>query len=143
MPKLLKHLAGEWQICEDTHVTYLSLTDWHPGEALEVGVDAEPTPIWLEALSIAVNFPTMTDGRGLSLAVLLRKRLGYTGELVARGNVHEDIVHFLARCGFDTIELANESRLDTALKWVNPHTGYYQASVISNESALKRANSCT
>ena len=36
--------------------------------------------------------------------------------------------------------LANESRLDTALKWVNPHTGYYQASVISNESALKRSN---
>ena len=140
MPKLLKHLDGEWRICEDTRATYLSLADWHPGEALEVGVDAEPTPTWLEALSIAVNFPAMTDGRGLSLAVLLRKRLGYTGELVARGNVHEDIVHFLARCGFNTIELANESRLDTALQWVDPHTGYYQASVISNESALKRAN---
>ena len=140
MPKLLKHLDGEWRICEDTQATYLSLADWHPGEALEVGVDAEPTPTWLEALSIAVNFPAMTDGRGLSLAVLLRKRLGYTGELVARGNVHEDIVHFLARCGFNTIELANESRLDTALKWVDPHTGYYQASVISNESALRRAN---
>ena len=140
MPKLLKHVDGEWRICEGTQATYLSLADWRPGEALEVGVDAEPTPTWLEALSIAVNFPAMTDGRGLSLAVLLRKRLGYTGELVARGNVHEDIVHFLARCGFNTIELANESRLDSALRWVDPHTGYYQASVISNESALKRAN---
>mgnify|MGYP001362015866 CR=1 FL=1 len=140
MPKLLKHLAGEWRICEDTQATYLSLADWHPGEALEVGVDAEPTPTWLEALSIAVNFPAMTDGRGLSLAVLLRKRLGYTGELVARGNVHEDIVHFLARCGFNTIELANESRLDSALRWVDPHTGYYQASGIRNEAALTRAN---
>ncbi len=140
MPKLLKHLDGVRRIWEDTQATYLSLADWHPGEALEVGVDAEPTPNWLEALSIAVNFPAMTDGRGLSLAVLLRKRLGYTGELVARGNVHKDIVHFLARCGFNTIELANESRLDTALKWVDPHTGYYQASVISNKSALQRAN---
>ena len=140
MPRLLKQLDGEWQICEATQVNYLALPDWHPGEALEVGVDAEPTPTWLEALSIAVNFPAMTDGRGLSLAVLLRKRLGYTGELVARGNVHEDIVHFLARCGFNTIELANESRLDSALRWVDPHTGYYQASVISNESALRRAN---
>ena len=140
MLRLLKQIAGEWQICEATQANYLALPDWHPGEALEVGVDAEPTPTWLEASTIAVDFPAMTDGRGLSLAVLLRKRLGYTGDLVARGNVHEDIVHFLARCGFDTIELANESRLDTALKWVNPHTGYYQASVISNESALKRAN---
>ena len=104
-----------------------------------MGVDAEPTPTWLEALSIAVNFPAMTDGRGLSLAVLLRKRLGYTGELVARGNVHEDIVHFIARCGFDTIEMANESRLNTARKWVDQHTDYYQASVISDESALNRA----
>ena len=140
MPRLLKQLGGEWQGCEATQANYLALPDWHPGEALEVGVDAEPTPTWLEASSIAVDFPAMTDGRGLSLAVLLRKRLGYTGELVARGNVHEDIVHFLARCGFDTIELANEARLDTALKWVNPHTGYYQCSVISDESALTRAS---
>ena len=140
MPRLLKQLGGEWQVCEATQANYLALPDWHPGEALEVGVDAEPTPTWLEASSIAVDFPAMTDGRGLSLAVLLRKRLGYTGELVARGNVHEDIVHFLARCGFDTIELANEARLDTALKWVNPHTGYYQRSVISDESALTRAS---
>ena len=110
MPKLLKHLDGEWRICEDTLATYLSLADWHPGEALEVSVDAEPTPIWLGASSIAVNFPAMTDGRGLSLAVLLRKRLGYTAELVAKGYVHKDIVHFvhfLTRCGFNTIELAD------------------------------------
>lgn len=140
MPRLLKQLGGEWQVCEATQANYLALPDWYPGEALEAGVDAEPTPTWLEASSIAVDFPAMTDGRGLSLAVLLRKRLGYTGELVARGNVHEDIVHFLARCGFDTIELANAARLDTALKWVNPHTGYYQCSVISDESALTRAS---
>ena len=140
MPRLLKQLGGEWQVCEATQANYLALPDWHPGEALEVGVDAEPTPTWLEASSIAVDFPAMTDGRGLSLAVLLRKRLGYTGKLVARGNVHEDIVHFLARCGFDNIELANEARLDTALKWVNPHTEYYQSSVISDESALTRTN---
>ena len=140
MPRLLKHSDGKWQICDATQVNHLALPDWHPGEALEVGVDAEPTPAWLEASSIAVDFPAMTDGRGLSLAVLLRTRLGYAGELVARGNVHEDIVHFLARCGFDTIELTNEARLDAALKWVNPHSGYYQSSVINDESALTRAN---
>ena len=49
MPKLLKHLDGEWRICEDTQATYLSLADWHPGEALEVGVDAESTPTWKRA----------------------------------------------------------------------------------------------
>ena len=58
----------------------------------------------------------MTDGRGLSLAVLIRNRLGYRGEFNARGSVHQDIVHFLARCGFDAIELPDEERLETALK---------------------------
>ena len=89
---------------------------------------------------IAIDFPAMTDGRGLSLAVLLRNRLGYRGELVARGSVHQDIVHFLARCGFDAIELPDEERLETALKWIDPHTGYYQPSVISSESKLTSAN---
>ena len=97
---------------------------------------AEPSPEWIEASSIAIKFPAMTDGRGLSLAVLIRKRLGYRGELIARGSVHQDIVHFLARCGFDAIELPDEERLETALKWIDPHTGYYQPSVISSESPL-------
>ena len=36
---------------------------------------------------IAVNFPKFTDGRGYSIAFLLRKRLGYKGELRAVGDV--------------------------------------------------------
>ena len=43
-------------------------------------------------------------------------------DLVARGNVHEDIVHFLARSGFNVIELPEGKDLNTALKWVSPHT---------------------
>ena len=140
MPRQLRYLNHEWQICDAMQTSYLALPDWQAGAPLQVSVDAEPEPTWLEASSIAVDFPAMTDGRGLSLAVLLRTRLGYTGELVARGNVHEDIVHFLARCGFDAIELANETRLDTALQWISPHTGYYQSSVVSRNSAMKPAS---
>lgn len=52
---------------------------------------------------IALQFPTFTDGRALTQAVLLRKRLGFTGELRALGDVVRDLVFWLGRCGFDTI----------------------------------------
>lgn len=140
MPRVLKKIHGDWQICDVAETLWIAQDDWRAGSALQVSVDAEPSTDWLDASSIAIDFPAMTDGRGLSLAVLLRNRLGYRGELVARGSVHQDIVHFLARCGFDAIELPDEERLETALKWIDPHTGYYQPSVISSESALTSAN---
>ena len=140
MPRLLKKIHDGWQICDVAETAWIAQDEWRAGSALQVSVDAEPSADWLDASSIAIDFPAMTDGRGLSLAVLLRNRLGYRGELVARGSVHQDIVHFLARCGFDAIELPDEERLETALKWIDPHTGYYQPSVISSESALTSAN---
>ena len=140
MPRLLKKIHGDWQICDVAETLWIAQDEWRAGSALQVTADAEPSTDWLDASSIAIDFPAMTDGRGLSLAVLLRNRLGYRGELVARGSVHQDIVHFLARCGFDAIELPDEERLETALKWIDPHTGYYQPSVISSESILTSAN---
>ena len=140
MPRLLKRIHGDWQICDVAETPWIAQDEWRAGSALQVSVDAEPSTDWLDASSIAIDFPAMTDGRGLSLAVLLRNRLGYRGELVARGRVHQDIVHFLARCGFDAIELPDEERLETALKWIDPHTGHYQPSVISSESTLTSAN---
>jgi uncharacterized protein (DUF934 family) len=101
---------------------------------------ANPNSTWLEASAIAVDFPALTDGRGLSLAVLLRTRLHYTGDLVARGNVHEDIVHFLARSGFNVIELPEGKDLQTALTWVDPHSGYYQPSVANPQTVFASKN---
>jgi uncharacterized protein (DUF934 family) len=54
---------------------------------------------------IAIRFPAATDGRGLSIARLLRERLGYRAELRAVGEIAPDQVWFLARCGFDSAEL--------------------------------------
>jgi len=51
---------------------------------------------------IAINFPAYTDGRGYSLAQLLRQTYGWHGELRAVGDVMIDTMHYLARCGFDS-----------------------------------------
>jgi uncharacterized protein (DUF934 family) len=52
---------------------------------------------------IALQFPTFSDGRALSQAVVLRNRLGFAGELRAVGDVIRDLVFWLGRCGFDAI----------------------------------------
>jgi uncharacterized protein (DUF934 family) len=52
---------------------------------------------------LALEFPNFADGRALSQAVVLRTRLGYTGELRAVGDIIRDLVFWLGRCGFDTI----------------------------------------
>ena len=54
---------------------------------------------------IAIHFPVYTDGRGFSLAQLLRADYAWKGELRAVGDVLIDTVHYLARCGFDSFVL--------------------------------------
>ena len=54
---------------------------------------------------IAIRFPAFGDGRGISLAVLLRERHGFTGEIRAVGHLIPDLAQFLLRSGFDTAEI--------------------------------------
>ncbi|MHB8812332.1 MAG: DUF934 domain-containing protein, partial [Steroidobacteraceae bacterium] len=61
---------------------------------------------------IALQFPAFTDGRALSQAVVLRKRLGYRGELRAVGDVIQDLVFWLGRCGFDSIVPRKDQNLE-------------------------------
>jgi uncharacterized protein (DUF934 family) len=56
---------------------------------------------------IAVQFPAFSDGRGFSLASLLR-RAGFTGELRASGRVVADQYLHALGCGFDTIEIPDD-----------------------------------
>lgn len=76
----------------------------------------DPLLPWLAELPlIAIHFPVFTDGRGYSLARLLRGRHGYGGELRAMGDVLRDQVYFLHRCGFDAFRLREGQPLEEAL----------------------------
>lgn len=66
----------------------------------------DPILPWLPRLAlVAIEFPKFQDGRGYSLASMLRGRHGFTGELRAVGNVLRDQLGFMHRVGFDTFEL--------------------------------------
>lgn len=56
---------------------------------------------------IAIKFPVFNDGRGISLAVLLRERHGFKGEIRAVGHLIPDLAQFLLRSGIDTVEIAD------------------------------------
>ncbi len=78
---------------------------------------------------IAVHFPKFTDGRGYSIARLLRERHGYRGSLRAVGDVLRDQLFYMARCGFDSFAMKHQDRLDDALSAFRDFSDAYQASV--------------
>jgi uncharacterized protein (DUF934 family) len=77
---------------------------------------------------IAVDFPKFTDGRGYSIAFNLRKRLGYTGELRAIGDVLRDQLFQMHRCGFDAYATRQDRSIHDALKGLTVFSETYQAS---------------
>lgn len=76
---------------------------------------------------IAVRFPTFTDGRGYSIARLLRERHGFRGELRAIGDVLQDTLFELARCGFDAFALRADQDPLAALSAFDAFSEVYQA----------------
>ena len=54
---------------------------------------------------IFIEFPGYRDGRGYSSARLLRERYAYKGELRAIGDVLEDQIFYMLRCGIDALEI--------------------------------------
>jgi uncharacterized protein (DUF934 family) len=78
---------------------------------------------------VEVNFPKFTDGRGYSIARLLRERHGYRGELRAVGDIRRDQVFYLSRVGFDAFLLRDGEDAVDALAALGEFSEAYQASV--------------
>lgn len=78
------------------------------GVGVRLPNDVEPAdaaPLLDGAARVTVDFPDFKDGRGYSVARLLRERYGYTGELRAVGDVLRDQLWAMRRCGFDAFEM--------------------------------------
>ena len=94
--------------------------------------DADPVAIAPDLARfdvIAVRFASFTDGRGYSLARLLRERFGYRGELRAIGDVLRDQLCYLSRCGFDAFALRADQNPEQALTAFDDFSEAYQTSV--------------
>jgi len=74
---------------------------------------------------IAVEFPVFRDGRGFSIARLLR-RAGYSGQLRACGQFARDQLGYLERCGFNAFEFSDEAYSEEFLKAFAEISVHYQ-----------------
>ena len=114
----------------------------YPGK-LGVWLDANEGP---EAIAddlqrftlIAVNFPKFGDGRGYSIARLLRERYGYKGELRAIGDVLHDFLYFMKQCGFDSFALRDDQDVNEALAAFDTFSDGYQTSVLRPVPLFRR-----
>ena len=92
--------------------------------AIELANDADPLGLALEGVTrIDLNFPKFSDGRAFSQAFLLRRRLGFTGEIRAVGDVLVDQLAQMERSGFDVAVLRADQRLDVAERVLAAYPG--------------------
>jgi len=87
---------------------------------------------------IAVNFPRFADGRGYSIARLLRERMGYRGPLRAIGDVLLDQLQFMKRCGFDSYVLRADKDRCKAARCLNFFSQSYQAATDTELPLFRR-----
>lgn len=71
--------------------------------------------------AISVPFAKFSDGRGFSIARLLRSEHGFRGEIRATGHVIPDQALHLLRAGFDTVELVGDRSVQ---QWSDALSGY-------------------
>ena len=100
--------------------TPLVESDW-----LSLGNDADAHAVDLQTLAgITLHFPKFSDGRAFSQAFLLRRRMGFAGELVATGDVLVDQLAQMQRSGFDVAVLRADQSLATAERVLAAYPGF-------------------
>ncbi len=87
---------------------------------------------------IAIDFPSFRDGRGYSLAYLLRSRLGWRGELRAVGDVLRDQLSHMRQCGFDAFAVREDKTVEDALKGLAGFSVLYGRSAIEPRPLFRR-----
>ena len=103
-------------------------------KALELTNDVDPRSLSLEGIErIDLNFPKFTDGRAFSQAFLLRRRLGFTGEIRATGDVLIDQLVQMQRSGFDSAVLREDQNMAFAQAQFDRYQGFYQGDAVHTQ----------
>lgn len=97
---------------DDFNCGFVALDDVAANDC-DYGVDlaSDTAPDALAGLNnaamIRIDFPSFADGRGFTLAAMLR-RAGYKGRLRAKGHVLADQFAMARRSGFDEVEIDDD-----------------------------------
>jgi uncharacterized protein (DUF934 family) len=144
MSALIRLLPAGPRLVESDERAFAPLAEWlaaPSGGAVLLAPTDDPFQLEgrLGAIeAIAVEFPKPTDGRGYSIAQLLRGRLGWRGELRAVGEVAFDQLAFLARCGFDAFALRDSENPQACLGAFGEVSVLYQGDVHDPRPLFRR-----
>ena len=107
---------------------------------LTLANDADPRTLDLNGVTrIDLQFPKFTDGRAYSQAFLLRRRLGFAGELRATGDVLIDQLVQMQRTGFDVAVLREGVDASAAQRQFERFAGFYQGSAVETKPQFAKA----
>ena len=102
-------------------------------KVLQLANDADPLAIEVclnDIERIDLNFPKFTDGRAYSQAFLLRRRIGFTGEIRATGDVLIDQLVQMERMGFSSAVLKEGVDASDAQRQFDRFNAFYQGDAI-------------
>jgi len=116
--------AREIGLCIDTHELVEDL--------VESCAELNAFPV------IAVRFERFADGRGYSIASLLRTRYGYRGQLRAVGDVLRDQLFLMKRCGFNAFAVRADRDIEVALAGLSDFSEPYQGAVDEPQPLWRR-----
>ena len=108
--------------------------------ALVIPNDADVTDLDCDVTgfsTIILEFPAFKDGRAYSQARLLRDRIGYAGEIRARGDVLRDQLLFMIRCGVNAFEFSGPG-VEDAEAALREYSFVYQTSADGVAPVWKR-----
>jgi uncharacterized protein (DUF934 family) len=109
------------------------ITPDQPLPALTLANDADVQALAgqiAQADVVALQFPKWVDGRAYSQAALLRRRLGFQGEIRAVGEVLVDMLPLLQRTGFSAVQLRADQSVEAAQRALGFfEQGHYQGDV--------------
>ena len=106
---------------------------------LAVANDADPRSLDLNGVvRVDLHFPAFTDGRAFSQAFLLRRRLGFTGDIRATGDVLVDQLQQMQRTGFTEAVLAPGQDLAHGVKLLSLFNDFYQGDAVSPRPLFAR-----
>jgi uncharacterized protein (DUF934 family) len=109
-------------------------------KVLQLTNDADPLSVSLEGIErIELHFPKFTDGRAFSQAFLLRRRLGFQGDIRATGDVLIDQLLQMQRSGFSSAVLRADQDAAHAQRQLDRYRRFYQGDALQVQSRFKEA----
>jgi uncharacterized protein (DUF934 family) len=111
-----------------------------PLKVLQLANDADPLAVEIAGVGrIELQFPKFSDGRAFSQAILLRRRLGFAGDLRATGDVLVDQLVQMQRSGFSSAVLRADQDAAHARRQFERYPAFYQGDALDARPLFRKA----